>query len=253
MFELMLVWTFFHELGHVLQQHYRFRVSGSKLDNLDTFLEFSDAGPTAAVTGTAASAMPAADLPAQARELMADAEAMDLTLKYLRSSGRLCYPLVYLLHCSVSCMFQRFYQHYSESLHITSKRHPHPALREQVSQMFLSNSMRDYWVKTCEIPDSGNAAIAVTYITVRASVFVGLFRASRIEQREDKDELPSYMRLQSAQHRADMMSYETSLMPHIESQLLDVQQWHLMSNHRLADWLAMLRNHQHDLSGAGAL
>lgn len=251
MFELMLVWTFFHELGHVLQRHYRFRVTTSGLDNVDTFLEFTEDQPDKDLADNDPSIVPPSDLPAQARELMADAEAMDLTLKYIRATGRLSFPLVYLLHCSVSCMFQRFYQNYSESLNITSHRHPHPALREQVSEAFLADSISDFLVATKQVPDPTVAAIAVTYATVRANVFVGFFRATRIEQREEEDGLPSYMRLQSAEHRPDMLSYQGTLMPYIESQMVDVRQWHLSPTNRLDDWLEMLRRQQGRLQGKG--
>lgn len=251
MFELMLVWTFFHELGHVLQRHYRFRVTASSLDNVGTFLEFTEDQPSTELADNDASVVPPSDLAAQARELMADAEAMDLTLKYIHATGRLSFPLVYLLHCSVSCMFQRFYQNYSESLNITSHRHPHPALREQISEAFLADSISDYLVATKQVPNPTAAAIVVTYATVRANVFVGLFRANRIEQREETGGLPSYMRLQSAEHRPDMLSYQDTLMPYIESQMVEVRQWHLSPKNRLDDWLEMLGRHQSGRQGEG--
>jgi hypothetical protein len=246
MFELMLAWTFFHELGHVLQQHYKFRMAPGSLDNVDTFLELVEDPPHTDFADGEIARAPSADLAAQARELMADAEAMDLTLKYIKVTGRLCFPLIYLLHCSISCMFQRFYQNYTEDLNITNHRHPHPAVREEVSGRFLAWSICDYLVQKKIVPDQAAAALVVTYATVRANLFTGFFRAWRIEQRDETSGLPSYMRLQSEAHRKGMLGYLKTLMPYIESQMADVQGWHLLQGNRLGSWLQMLR-----LSDAG--
>lgn len=244
MLELMLVWTFFHELGHVLQQHYRFRSGANGLDTVEAFLEFDEvpAGTEHANNETTGSSP--ADLAAQARELMADAEAMDLTLKYLLKTGRLKFPMVYLLLCSVGCMFQRFYKSYSEDLNVTSHRHPHPALRQHVSEAFLSNSICDFLVANKLASDRTSAAVVITYMSVRADLFTGLFRANRIEQRDDESTMPSYMRLQSETFRSGMHSYQDTLMPYIESQLAEVRQWHLLPGNRLDDWFEMLRANQ---------
>lgn len=244
MFELMLVWTFFHELGHVVQQHYRLRNKTNYLDTAEQFLEFPADTPRTDLANDGSSGEVPADLPAQARELMADAESMDLTLKYIHATGRLCFPLVYLLHCSVSCMFQRFYQNYSESLNIVGRRHPHPALREQVSEAFLADTMSDYLVVTKQVPSHAAAAVTVTYATVRANLLTGLFRAHRVEQRVEVEGLPSYMRLQTDEHRQGMLSYQNTLMPYIESQMTEVRQWHLVPENRMDNWLEMLRRHQ---------
>lgn len=244
MFELMLAWTFFHELGHVLQRHYRLRMAAIGQDHVDLFLEWPENGGAEESADSGTTETVQGDLPAQARELMADAEAMDLTLAYLHASGRLSFPMLYLLYCSVSCMYQRFYQKYKENLNITKHRHPHPALREQVSEAFLSWSISDYLVARKAVPGREHAALVVTYITVRANLFTGLFRASRIEARDETSGLPSYMRLQTAAHRADMLRYQDTLMPYIESQMAQVQQWHLRTGNRMDEWLEMLRAHQ---------
>eukprot|EP01034_Spumella_vulgaris_P033250 gene33250-41028_t len=175
MFELMLVWTFFHELGHVLQQHYRLRVSSNTTDKLDVYLEIPDPlasaeciADTAAVSGTS-------DLAAQARELMADGEAIDLTLKYLYSSQRLCFPVVYLFYCSTGS---------------------------------------------------------------RSTVFTGLFRSLRVEERLTESSLPSYMRLLvEGEHQAGLRSYLERLAPFVEAQIAKVREWHLMPENRMEEWL----------------
>lgn len=244
MFELMLVWTFFHELGHVAQQHYRFRNKTVYLDAAEMFLEFP--GETASTdhanAGSIGDALP--DLPAQARELMADGEAIDLTMKYIQLTGRFCFPLVYLLYCSVGCMFQRFYQNYSEDLNIVGRRHPHPALREEVSESFLSHTIRAHLVASKQVPNDETGVMTVLYASVRANLLTGLFRAHRIEQRDEGDGLPSYMRLLTEKHRSGMLSYQNTLMPYIESQMEEIRQWHLLPENRMEEWLEMLRLQQ---------
>lgn len=241
MFELMLVWTFFHELGHVVQRHFRLRSDPHRADGADAFLEFDERCASNDLADNASALPVAPDLRAQARELMADAEALDLTLKYLLATGRLKFPMIYLLLCSISCMFQRFYLGYADDLTITPRQHPHPALRDEVSQSFLAKSICDHLAGTKQPPGREAAAITVTYLSVRASLFTGLFRSHRIEQRDDPSTLPSYMRLQGQAHAGDMNGYLQALSPHIDEQISEVLQWHLLSDHRLKDWQQLLK------------
>jgi len=241
MFELMLVWTFFHELGHDVQRHFRLWADPHRANGADAFLEF-DEGRRGDDLAERENSQPAApDLRGQARELMADAEALDLTLKYLLATGRLKFPRVYLLLCSISCMLQRFYLNYSDDLTITPHRHPHPAVREEVSQSFVTNSILDFLAATKQTSGRDAAAIVVTYMSVRASLFTGLFRSHRVERRDDPSRIPSYMRLQTEAHASDMNRYIDALMPHIEEQMSEVLQGHLLPDNRLNDWLQLLR------------
>jgi len=239
MFELMLVWTFFHELGHVVQRHIRLRDNPHQTDGVDTYFELDELLPAEEMADSENAKPASQDLRAQARELMADAEALDLTLKYLLANGRLKFPMVYLLICSVSCMLQRFYQNYSDNLNITHHRHPHPVIRDELSQSFLTNSIHDVLVASNQFPDHHAAAIPVAYLSVRASLFTGLFRSHRVERRDDPSKLPSYMRLQT--EVTDVHGYLEALMPHIEEQVNEVLQSHLLSDNRLNDWLQLLR------------
>lgn len=239
MFELMLVWTFFHELGHVLQQHYRLRVSSDSTDKVDVFLEIPDSVASTECMADTAAASGTADLAAQARELMADAEAIDLTLNYLRTSERLCFPVVYLLYCSISCMYQRFYRHYAESLHVTDHRHPHPAVRQEVSEAFLTLSIYRSLTSMEQSADREHTKLVVGYHTGRSTVFTGLFRSFRIEERTSESGLPSYMRLLvKDEHQADLHSYLERLAPFVEAQIAKVRGWHLMPENRMEEWLS---------------
>jgi hypothetical protein len=53
--------------------------------------------------------------------------------------------------------------------------------------------------------------------------------------------MPSYMRLQTEAHALDMNGYLEALMPHIEEQMSEVLQGHLLPDHRLNEWQQLLR------------
>lgn len=152
MFELMLVWTFFHELGHVVQKHFRLRADPQRSDGVDTFLEFDEQGHGKDLADHENDQSALSDLKGQARELMADAEAADLTIKYLVASRRLNFSVVYLLLCSISCMFQRFYMNYSDELSLTRHSHPHPAVRDNVFQHFVTHVICDLLAAAKQTP-----------------------------------------------------------------------------------------------------
>jgi hypothetical protein len=255
MFELMLVWTFFHELGHVLQQHHRLKVSSCSTDKVDVFLEIPDCAARTGFMADTTAESGTADLAAQARELMADADAIDLTLNYLRTSERLCFPVVYLLYCSISCMYQRFYRHYKESLHVTEHLHPHPAVRQEVSEAFLTLWIFRNLASMGESVDSENAKQVVAYHTARSTIFTGMFRSFRIEERTGESRLPSYMRLLvEDNHQADLYSYLERLTPFVEAQIAKVREWHLMPENCMEEWLrgfnALRRNRGKQAQGA---
>jgi hypothetical protein len=90
-------------------------------------------------------------------------------------------------------------------------------------------------------PDRNFTASAVTYLSVRASLFTGLFRSHRIELREDFSVMPSYMRLQTKTHSLDFKSYLEALLPRLEEQMPTVLENHLLSDHRLDEWFQFLK------------
>lgn len=244
MFEVMLVWIFFHELGHVLQRHYKLKPSMSGKDSVEAFLECTGHLALDSCADAEGNASPSTDLAAQARELMADAEAIDLTVKYFLATGRFKLPSIYLIFCAVSCLYQRFYEHYDENLCITNQNHPHPAVRGDVSESFLGNIACNLLVTTGQLADRSSAVRLVAYLITRSSFFTGYFRAHRIEQRDDTSELPSYIQLQTQEYATSMHAYHDVLMPHIEAQISEVSRWHLLPGHALDEWLEMLRVHQ---------
>ena len=246
MFELMLVWTFFHELGHVVQGHHLMHLeSGARVKD-DSFLEMEDASvvQAASIHNSAAALDPKKvvppDLAAQARELMADAEAMDLTLKYLVMHRRLTFNVWYLLICSMGCMFQRFYSSYPDNLELSHGRHPHPLIRDEASQLLGTNWVADYLMASKNIMNRDEANMPLAYLSVRASLMTSMFRSHRIERREESGRIPSYMALLSngeEQRRA----YFKALLPEIERQVPIAVKEHLIELHSLEYWLQYIR------------
>lgn len=245
MFELMLVWTFFHELGHVVQGHQYMRSEGPSLVRDSGYLEMEDPLPVPGDEASAGMAATAAggrepDLAGQARELMADAEATDQTLKYLVLRGRLNFNVWYLLLCSTGCMFQRFYTGYPGSLELSHARHPHPAIRDEASQLLGLNWVADYLVASKNVRAREEAALPLAYLSVRASLVTGLFRSHRMEKRESEDGLPAYMRLirESAEQQK---SYLRALLPELERQLPIALEYHLIDMHLLEYWFDFVK------------
>ncbi|EJE48778.1 hypothetical protein PMI14_06779 [Acidovorax sp. CF316] len=242
MFELMLVWTFFHELGHVVQGHHLMRWGGTSRVCDDSFFEMEE-GNAAPVEGAAPkkskSALPP-DLPAQARELMADAEATDLTLKYLVERGRLTFNVWYLLACSIGCMFQRFYANYPDHLTVSHAGHPHPLIRDRASQVLAVNWVADHLVATKSIQRREDAYMPMAYLNTRASLMTGMFRSSRIEKRSSPDRLPSYMDL-LRNGGAERQAYFKTLMPDIERQLPFALKEHLIEMNVLEYWYGYMK------------
>lgn len=243
MFELMLVWTFFHELGHVVQGHQHMRSEGCSLRSDGGYFEMEDAAPAQGDeggAGMAASGETEPDLPAQARELMADAEATDLTLKYLVMRRRLNFNVWYLLLCSTGCMFQRFYTGYPDNLELSQAQHPHPAIRDEASQLLGLNWVADYLIASKNVQTRDEAALPLAYLSVRASLVTGLFRSHRIEKRKSENGLPSYMGLvrESAEQRR---AYIRTLLPEIERQLPVAIKNHLIDLNSIEYWFELIK------------
>lgn len=243
MFELMLVWTFFHELGHVVQGHHRMHLKSPSVIGDCGFFELNETSPTHSAhlemtMASAAEGRPVVpDLPAQARELMADADATDQTLKYLVICHRLNFNVWYLLLCSTGSMFQRFYTGYPDNLELSHARHPHPVIRDEVNLILGNNWVADFLVASKNIRNRDEVAMELAYLNVRASLITGLFRSHRIEKRDSPDRLPSYMEL--IKNNSDQQrSYIKALLPEIERQLPIILEYHLIELNPLKYWFS---------------
>ncbi|PHV05204.1 hypothetical protein CSQ96_21345 [Janthinobacterium sp. BJB412] len=246
MFELMLVWTFFHELGHVVQGHQYMDAEGRSLMWNGCYLEMDDEAlkqiklPVEDGIASEAISNSMPDLAAQALELMADADATDQTLKYLVMRRRLNFNVWYLLLCSTGCMFQRFYTVYPDNLELSHARHPHPAIRDEASQLLSLNWVADYLVANKNVQTQAEAVLPLTYLNVRASLVTGLFRSHRMEKREGADRLPSYMGL-VGKGNEQQRAYLQALLPEIERQLPVALQHHLIDLHSIKYWFEHMK------------
>jgi hypothetical protein len=222
MFEVMLAWTFFHELGHIVQRHFMLVKRATAGDN--TSVEISEMNVT--------SPEGEPDLLGQAREILADIEGLDLTLKYMVRKGIYAPASLYLLLCAQNCMFHRFYRSYEDNLELTSGRHPHPVIRNEFVQDYILRWAVDALRKDGLIRDVGEVAMPLTYTSVRSSLMAGLFWANRIEK-HDGSKLPSFMTLSTQDHQAKREHYVAILTGAIREQLPIIKEMHLLAQNSI--------------------
>jgi len=87
MFEIMLAWVFFHELAHLLQRHYLLKSPSS--NHSSTMAEFYEIRSSESSNNQ--------NIQSQAREILADIEGIDLTLKYMKMQNAFCSGSIYLV------------------------------------------------------------------------------------------------------------------------------------------------------------
>lgn len=243
LFELMIVWTFFHEVGHAVQGHFRLREELSPLNGewLWTEMEEPAAGSVAnATTSGRQQEQSTPNLAAQARELLADAEAIDLTLDYLARQARLNERTNYLLTCATGCMFQRFYENYPDILEISPGRHPHPFVRDESAQILIKRWVVVFLDAKKHVDTKEEAVLILSYLVTHAWIMTGLFRSERIENRDDTSTLPSYMQLTAYRQSGGLAEYIKALLPDLKRQLSIVNKYHLRKLQTLDFWLQHL-------------
>ncbi len=210
MFELVVCWIFFHELGHLVQRHYMLKTPAN--NNIDTeILEISEQGSKSSP-----------DIPGQAREVMADIEGIDLTLKYMKRKGILNNQSLYILLCGVNCMYQRFYQEYETNLDLSKGSHPHPVIRNEFFHSFILN-----WMIKFLGGDKSTIAKPLIYLSVRSSYMSGLFWAHRLEVYNGEG-LPTYMDLSSKSYHAQKEEYMQIIQAEVMSTISIVKNTHIM-------------------------
>ncbi|TWR89834.1 hypothetical protein FJD38_09915 [Pseudomonas saxonica] len=138
MFLGSLTWVYFHELGHLMQEHGRVRNNGSSASATTTIQEL-DAHAAQILTGRQASI-------SHATELAADSEAITQCLiasarHFLKGplvdegdGAEVFIGSVYLLTCSLACIFYRF--NAGSSPHVVTPitgSHPSPIYRLELS------------------------------------------------------------------------------------------------------------------------
>ncbi|WP_417500073.1 hypothetical protein [Methylophaga sp.] len=216
MFEIVVAWVFFHELGHLVQRHYMLKSNSE--NRLETeIVEIDESGDNLD-----------SDTAAQAREIMADIEGVNLTLQYMKRKGILQPQSMYLLLCGVNCMYQRFYQGYKTNLDITKGNHPHPVIRNEFfNDYFLQ------WMVVFLDNNKEQAAIPLTYLSVRSSLMSGLFWANRIESFNGEG-LPTYMDLSSENYQSQKKDYMQAISDELVKMLSIIKDIHIMPSNCIA-------------------
>lgn len=210
MFENIIAWVVFHEIGHLVQRHYMLRDNSE--DQLES--EVVEINEGVEIVGS--------DVAAQAREILADTEATNLTLDYMKRKGTLQPQSMYLLLCGVNCMYQRFYQGYETNLDLTRGNHPHPVIRNEFfNDYFLQ------WMVVFLGNDKSRTGIPLVYLSVRSSLMAGLFWANRIESFEGEG-LPTYMDLSSVNYQSQKIEYMQVVHDEIMDVLPILKQIHMM-------------------------
>ncbi len=215
-FEIVTAWVFFHELGHLVQRHYMLKENDKGSSEVEIVeIEEDETRRNSDISG-------------QAREVLADLEGLDLTLKYMQRKGILNQQSLYLLHCGVSCMYQRFYQGYETNLELTANAHPHPVIRNEFFHEYALHWMMRFLGGSLE-----QMAIPLTYISVRSSLMSGLFWAHRIEA-FDGDGLPTYMDLSSENYSKQKTEYMDIIRSEIATVVDTVKEMHILSSNSIA-------------------
>lgn len=213
MFELVLTWVFFHELGHLVQRHHMLKFKyGSTLEL--KIEENNNSGEP--------------DISGQAREILADIEGLDLTLKYMKRKKIFNPQSLYLLMSGINCMYQRFYQNYDTNLDIHQGTHPHPVIRNEFSEHYILQWMIHFLER---VPSE--AALPLSYLSIRSSIMCGQFWAIRVE-RFDGGSLPTYMDLQSQNHKHQRDLYMNVIRNAVLEIITNVKHTHIMPSNSIS-------------------
>lgn len=226
MFEIMLTWVFFHELGHLVQRHYLFRkdkVSEAQLieeayENSETECDEQEY------------------VRFQAREVLADIEGGDLAVRYLLRNKKFHFSSIYLLYCAQYCMFNRFYMKYEQNLDFVKSKHPHPVVRNELSSWFLNE-----YILLCLISMEGDIPPealkrSIAFLAVKSSIVSGVYWGNRYEFMNGS--LPPFMKLMMDEERRE--KYCSTLMDSAFEHLEQIKQSH-MYKHNFTDLIGRLQ------------
>jgi hypothetical protein len=211
MFELMLTWVFFHELSHLIQCHYKLKEGTSeKIEHYE-------------INGVPSKL----DLSGQSREILADVEGLDLTIRYMEREG-FCGPnSMYLLLCSTTCMFNRFCGNgYLDKFHEVKGVHPHPVIRDDFIHEYFCLLMAKTTPFVWEPSIRESILLGYGYLTIRSAMAAGLYWANRYQNFDGK-EYPSYMSLQMTTRTKDAEAYKAELRRITQNQLEIITGEHL--------------------------
>ncbi|WP_405424606.1 hypothetical protein [Pantoea stewartii] len=196
MFELMLIWVFFHEVSHHFQGHKILREYVSGITESEKNKQ------------------------QQAREILADLQAMDLTLAYLkRQSETIHTDTAYLLHCGLNLLFYTLHhrnkQLYSDQLGILLD-HPHPVLRAQFVRCAFITIMANHH----DDPTTDSAAyefLGLAVMSIKALHCANIYWCMLQDKNED-DDLSIFMLQSSDLYYNELNEEMIKLAEYIEAQ-----------------------------------
>jgi hypothetical protein len=224
MFEVMLTWVFFHELSHLVQRHYLFRSGTATSNNFEVvYHEVSSDEPIGEDC-----------LASQAREVLADVEGSELTIRYLLRKKRFHFSSIYLLFCAQYCMFNRFYKAHESNLKLVKGDHPHPVIRNEMTSQFVSE-----WLVLClgnmeGAVERDQIIRSVAYLNVKSSLISGVFWGNRYEKMDGS--LTSFMKLSTGEYVQERDEYYALLKRSMLEQLETIKRHH-MHKHNFTDFM----------------
>ena len=223
MFEVMLAWVFFHELSHLIQCHYKLKMSNANVDEIE-FYEINVLNENVSI-----------DLTSQAREVLADLEGLDLTIRYMNRETIFYSESAYVLLCALACMFNRFYGRYEKSFESASGTHPHPVIRNEFIHNFFLNAAFSKLAGGENNENSQNIAKGLTYISLRATLVSGVFWAHRYLSSEDGN-LPPFLQMETEKFKSSRDRYVSNISSSVNTQIQLIIDNHLLKNN-IVDYL----------------
>jgi len=220
-FEIALAWVFFHELSHLVQCHYRLKNQPSANAGLIEYYEI-----------TSSTESPEENSKEQSREILADMEGIDLTLKYMIRKNIFSSGALYVFMCALGCLFNRFYNGYSEKIDIGTGSHPHPIIRNEFSVAFITNSISKKLIEMGYAKDKPSVDIAIVYLSIRASLLSGIYWGWRYEDQQD-GALTSFMKYSTTHDPEPRKACCLALEMAMNNQLVAIAGNHLMKENFL--------------------
>lgn len=222
MLELIIVWLYCHELGHLLQRHYLLQVA----TNEGGVVSVSEAQDDVKLHSKETDEN--FFLKSQAREILADLEGVTLAVEYMKNKKMFHMPSIYMLLCAQEIMFQRFSVSYAENFIIPDLKHPHPIIRSEFVQSYYTHLIIDTLVKNKVAPTKESVTFPMMYLSVRSSLMSGLFWANRYEL-FDKDNRPTFLRLSDSEHHKAKSEYLDIMAYWVANQMDEIRPNHLLN------------------------
>lgn len=221
-FEVALAWVFFHELSHLVQCHYKLKNQLSADTDFIEFYELNSSDSSSEENSRE-----------QSREILADMEGIDLTLKYMIRKDIFSAGALYIFMCALGCLYNRFYNGYPEKIDIGQGSHPHPIIRHEFSVAFIANAISQKLIEMGYAKDKESVGIAIVYLSVRANLLSGIYWGWRYEDR-DKGGLTSFMKYSTTHDHESRNACCLALEVEMNNQLVTIASNHLMRDNFLA-------------------